>query len=592
MASQLIFGEESRELTEVTALSKAEGGTFQAQNSNARAFYWALGALGALGAFVALAVLAVIGASLRAPFTVNNVSKVHPISMFNSVQSELQPTCTDFPRLHILEVTHSNLAGVGPDSGPEGLYYHVRSSKGRDFEMRVHGAKGLACPFPKLNGMHGMYATVNVASKSSANLRFTFHDWHTKQPVVMDDFTITFFDLDHGYGNAGVEEVVIQGDWTQAVVAEDTTILVHQAESSEHKIAFKATEEALRPDEPKNPLHLTLRQFNKAVSLKFVRAKSFTADLKVTTTSQYPRFFEFLGEASILCASNPNGGKLPSGEVYVNRAQLEKTEMEIQHFHGEKSPGEHGLLNIVPILLGLGVAVLLTLIGLYFWFAEPPNLRGYVEMSFQEDKQGPGIFWVTIPTGQLKLGLLLDAPEGINQPPMIKEVLTGGAAKNFNESNPYYAIEAYDAIIGYGNLSDPHEVLEALYSKAPDEVSLQLDRPEKFSIELKGSLGAQLDAFEDSFGAVIMHIEPGGTLAKWNEQNPGRTVNRGDRIIELRGMDFNARKGWKMRTAAQPEGENPFGSRSNSRFLEEMEECRDIEREVTVLKYLSSESRA
>lgn len=174
--------------------------------------------------------------------------------------------------------------------------------------------------------MHGMYATVNVASKSSANLRFTFHDWHTKQPVVMDDFTITFFDLDHGYGNAGVEEVVIQGDWTQAVVAEDTTILVHQAESSEHKIAFKATEEALRPDEPKNPLHLTLRQFNKAVSLKFVRAKSFTADLKVTTTSQYPRFFEFLGEASILCASNPNGGKLPSGEVYVNRAQLEKTD--------------------------------------------------------------------------------------------------------------------------------------------------------------------------------------------------------------------------------------------------------------------------
>ena len=57
-------------------------------------------------------------------------------------------------------------------------------------------------------------------------------------------------------------------------------------------------------------------------------------------------------------------------------------------------------------------------------------------------------------------------------------------------------------------------------------------------------------------------------------------------------MDFNARKGWKMRSEAQPEGENPFGSRSNSRFLEEMEECRDIEREVTVLKYLSSESRA
>ena len=433
-----------------------------------------------------------------------------------------------------------------------------------------------------------MYAVVNLASMSSAALRFTFHDWHTKQRVVMDDFTLTFIDLDHGYGNAGVEEVVIEGDWDQAVVGEGTTILVHQAESSEHRIAFKATEEAVRPDEPKNPLQLTTRQFNKAVSLKFTTARSFVANLKVTTKSQYPRFFQFLGQASILCARDPEGGQLPAGEVYVNRAELEKAEQVRTVYVGGQPTTQSP--NMLPVLLGLGGALLFAIAGLYFWFAGSASSTGYMEMAFQ-DKQGPGVFWVAIPVGQQKLGLLLDAPEGINQPPMIKEVLAGGAVRKFNESNPYYALEPFDAIIGHGELSDPQGVLDALYTKAPEEVNLQIDRPEQLSIVLHGSLGAQLDALEDSLGAVIMDVEPNGPLAKWNVQNPEKAIFKGDRIIELRGIDFSQRKGWKMRSTSK-EGDNPFGSRSNSRFLEEMEEAKDTELKFTVLKYQSSESRA
>lgn len=572
MASgQLIVGEESRELTEIMEPSH------QCHGSTNRALGLSVAAVGLLVVLVRWSLSPSAPTFLKAP--------TFPISLFRSEESELDPACNDFPSLHILEVVHNNLGGVGPDSGPEGLFYHVRSSQGKDFEMRVH-AEDFNCPFPDQNGMKGEFATVNVASESDVSLHFRFHDWHTKAAVTMDDFALTFVDLDHGPGNAGVEELVVRGDWTQAVVAEDTNLLVQTPEESD-RIAFRATDEAAKPDEPKTPNTLTLGQFNKAVTVKFSFAKAFTATVKVLTRSYYPRFFQFVGQGSILCAHDPAGGKLPVGEVYINKEQLKKT----QGFQAkEHSVQSGGLQAMLFGLLGLGL-VAFALFACFSLGTKPSN--GYAAMVFQEDKQGPGLFSVAIPFGKAKLGLLLDAPDGINQPPMVKEILTG-AVQDFNELHPTCAIEPYDAIISCGDASGPQEVvlaLASLSSQQPDEVTLQCDRPERFQISVKGALGVQLDAFEDSLGAVIIHIEPGGALAKWNSQNSHRAVNPGDRIIELEGADFSSRKGWQIRGDAKV---NPFASRSNSRFLEELETQSSAASElnVTVLKYSSSESKA
>ena len=83
---------------------------------------------------------------------------------------------------------------------------------------------------------------------------------------------------------------------------------------------------------------------------------------------------------------------------------------------------------------------------------------------------------------------------------------------------------------------------------------------------------------------------PDGPLAQWNSQNLKQAVNKGDKIIELRGTDFSARNGWKLRSPSG-QGSNPFGSRSNSRFLEEIEAHKDMDIDVTVLRYKSSESK-
>jgi len=570
MASRKLFTEESRELTDIVVSENDK------TTQHRKVGYWALVAV------VGVLAVSCLGVALKFSVPMTSIKRAIPISLSNSLERELAPKCKDFPELQILEVTHNNLGKQGPDTGEEGLIYHVRSSRGNDFEMVVNALGTFYCPLPKFNGMHGPYATVNVASLNSAKLRFSFRDWKTKQQVTMDDFTLTFFDLDHGYGNGGVEEIKFEGDWVQAVVAEDTSILVHELEGDTGAIHFKSTEESLKPDEPKNPKVLTQRQFNKAVSLKFRKSHSFIVTLMVTTKSPSPRFFSFVGEAAILCARDFQGVKLPVGEVYFNPKALEKD------LETAGAPMWSTFLGFLGA--GLGLMVLVALAGLlYVCMNSVP--QGYVQMAFEEEKQGPGLFWVTIPAGAgVRLGLLLDAPDGINQPPMIKEVLAGGAVQRYNNSKPPLALEPYDAIITFGDVSDPAGVVESLYGDLPEELILQLDRPQRLRLKLQGSLGARLDALEDSMGAVIMEIFPDGPLAQWNSQNLKQAVNKGDRIIELRGTDFSARNGWKLRSPSG-QGSNPFGSRSNSRFLEEIEAHKDMDIDVTVLRYESSESK-
>lgn len=236
----------------------------------------------------------------------------------------MHPHCPDFPKLDILEVTHNNLGNVGPDTGTEGLYYHVKTEKGEEMYMDVH-----ATSFKSDNagmGMRGAFGSINVAGNTEALLHVSFRDFETKKPVVVDDFSLSFFDLDHD--QSGLKALTIEGDWSMAVVAQETSLLVHRA--AESKIAFHATEES-EPGDPEDPNVLTLNQYNKAVTVRFQHADHFRIGLQVKTGAQVNRIFEFTGGASILCAKSPTGKALPVGQVYVNEHQLKVGHGEVKH---------------------------------------------------------------------------------------------------------------------------------------------------------------------------------------------------------------------------------------------------------------------
>ena len=147
------------------------------------------------------------------------------------------PECADFPQLDLLGVTRNNLANMGPDAGEEGISYHVNTSFGEMY-MDFHAKESFKADNPGDFGLRGSYGTLNVAGHSTANMVVSFRDFKSKKPVIAKDFSLSFYDL----GGYGVEDVSIEGDWSMALVAKDTTVLVHHTEENQRRITFQGTD--------------------------------------------------------------------------------------------------------------------------------------------------------------------------------------------------------------------------------------------------------------------------------------------------------------------------------------------------------------
>lgn len=286
--------------------------------------------------------------------------------------------------------------------------------------MDLHAKAAFKSDDPKDFGMHGAYGTINVAGNSEARIEVSFRDFKTKKPALLDDFSLSFFDIDHGKGTNGLEALTIEGDWSMAVVAKDTTVLVHHTEGNERRITFQATNRSQVLDDPSDPKVLTMNQYNKAITVRFQHANKFFLGMHVKTAARFARVFEFIGVASILCAKSPTGGTLPVGQVYVNENQMKKV-------GGMVEEETNWWWVLAALILGALLAALIFL----FLPKKDPEYREIVRETVAAPpppppKQGPGIYAAAFAAGPgTKLGLHLDAPHGINQPPMIKKILEG-----------------------------------------------------------------------------------------------------------------------------------------------------------------------
>eukprot|EP00438_Fugacium_kawagutii_P017991 Skav229941 [mRNA] locus=scaffold4282:142690:144066:- [translate_table: standard] len=457
--------------------------------------------------------------------------------------------------------------------------------------MVVHALDSFAFEHNKV-GMHGDYGRLNVNGKGNGWLNVTFRDFETDKPAKLSDFTLTFFDIDTGYRNSGLEAVTIEGDWSMAVVAKDTTVLVHHTEENERRITFEGSNQSAPSDDPDVPHILDLNQYNKAVTVRFQHANNFLLGLQVKTNISYARVFEFIGYASVLCASSPNKGEvLPIGQVYVNEDQL----------HDELKEDIPWWWIVAGLLLWCCVvAMILPFCLPEAMISKTTKYRQLAAVaSAPPPKQGPGLYDVVFKAGPgAKLGLHLDAPEGLGVPPMIKKI-NAGAVETFNKEDKPNAIAAHDVIVKVGDVSDPDKIMEELKKGLPEEARLTLDRPYHIETTLHGTLGVKLDSLADSYGAVIVDIEAKGSIAEYNKENPTRKMNKGDRIVSVNEQTFDPKHGWTLRPSksggdleepvATKNPKGGFGSRQNSRLLEEMHDMWDKDVKVVMLKFTSNE---
>lgn len=219
--------------------------------------------------------------------------------------------CANFPRIRLGEPTHNNLAGKGPDDGAEGIVYPATDltpgQPPRDLILVVNAMNSDATTDPRVNGMKGKYGIVSSKGGTKLDCVFSFFDAKTQAPVVLREIDISFFDLDTHTSGHAAEYVKLLGldSFAQYVTTKDPLI---DTIAESDGVKFLATSVGTADDNPSDPLLLTVKQKQKAVTVKYFDTHKFEVQFGSDGANDQHRWFQFVLRPSLLCAKTQDGG--------------------------------------------------------------------------------------------------------------------------------------------------------------------------------------------------------------------------------------------------------------------------------------------
>lgn len=209
---------------------------------------------------------------------------------------------------------HINLGGLGPDAGAANMRYHrvgsVKKETGaqpKAFDLVVEATGPYQFNRQNRNGLAGSYGIVNLKSKTKANLQFRFEDSESGEPVKLEAFHFSLFDLDH---SGGTQERATVHNFTRYVLDPETEVLTSGV--SDNTATFESTQRGAGCDNPADPLKLgivtckgrVVNQRKRSVSFLFEGVSSFKIDLEVTGKRKRcwatGRNFLFAGSSSLM----------------------------------------------------------------------------------------------------------------------------------------------------------------------------------------------------------------------------------------------------------------------------------------------------
>ena len=149
----------------------------------------------------------------------------------------------------------NNLGGVGPnaDDDPVLRYAHVTEKDERPVDLVVSVRDGheylTADNFAEYQGAWEMFGQINVRDDSTAHLTFSFVDSETSEPVVLERFYVTVFDIDQQRSeNRHTERLCVDNDQYDEYVLRESASLVSEAQdtacdgSEGSSVTFQSTE--------------------------------------------------------------------------------------------------------------------------------------------------------------------------------------------------------------------------------------------------------------------------------------------------------------------------------------------------------------
>jgi len=207
-------------------------------------------------------------------------------------------------------VVYSNLAGQGPDvDAPQGLkvsnFIHL-DGRSIDLLAVISEDAGEYKPWNTTkNGLRGSLMNINFHNGDDVRLNFTFVEGEDETPVELEQFFVTFFDIDKEKN--GAESLRINtsvGDpyhgYEQYFLTKDTTLIATALDSGETN--FTASMKGTEAENPFDQFDTTPLVDNQAVTFYFVnKTSSFSVRYAVGVNTWAGRNVLIGGVSPVAC---------------------------------------------------------------------------------------------------------------------------------------------------------------------------------------------------------------------------------------------------------------------------------------------------
>mmetsp|Transcript_80578 Transcript_80578/g.133321 ORF Transcript_80578/g.133321 Transcript_80578/m.133321 type:complete len:702 (-) Transcript_80578:120-2225(-) len=164
---------------------------------------------------------------------------------------------------------------------------------------------------------------------TATRLGVSFRSAENQEPIKLPYFAMSFVQLVDSTYNSH-KNIKIVGNWTDAVVAQGTTVLVHHQDDTGNWISFQASKTDVHQKAPSSPSVLTMDQFKEAATLRFVEVESFQIHIDVGEHEMHG--FLFSTTAAVLCADIPHADN-PPVKFVTNPRVFELTVEETEDTH-------------------------------------------------------------------------------------------------------------------------------------------------------------------------------------------------------------------------------------------------------------------
>jgi len=200
-------------------------------------------------------------------------------------------------------VSHSNLGGQGPDDGAETLVYQniaVQNGEAVDLVVTSSADTPYVANSALKNGLHGgLFGIINQKVNNEVILNFRFVT-RNGEPVTMDPFFFTLYDIDQGMDHASRESVTVNG-FSEYRVAEETELRIEVL--GDDSAIFTSSLRGGKVDNPTHPMALTNAEKERTVVLKFPETSEFSLTFSETNYADEDqgRNLLFSGPSSMVC---------------------------------------------------------------------------------------------------------------------------------------------------------------------------------------------------------------------------------------------------------------------------------------------------